>query len=222
MSRRKKGRAGRVLLALLLLVLVAAAAVLGGSVYVVWSARAEILSQAEAPPANLDCILVLGCGVHADGTPTPMLRSRMTRAVELYQAGWADKLLLSGDNSRADYNEVATMKTLALEEGVPEEDIVLDHAGFSTYDSLYRARDVFLVKRLVIVTQEYHLSRALYLADALGLEVSVRVKAAAGPDGVSLPDRVELTGPYSQELADFMAQELGIPAERQVWHERKN
>ena len=170
MSRRKKGRAGRVLRALLLLVLVAAAAVLGGSVYVVWSARAEILSQEEAPPANLDCILVLGCGVHADGTPTPMLRSRMTRAVELYQAGWADKLLLSGDNSRADYNEVATMKTLALEGGVPEEDIVLDHAGFSTYDSLYRAQDVFLVKRLVIVTQEYHLSRALYLADALGLE----------------------------------------------------
>ncbi|MDY3992721.1 MAG: ElyC/SanA/YdcF family protein [Evtepia sp.] len=171
MSRRKKGRAGRVLLALLLLVLVAAAAVLGGSVYVVWSARAEILSQEEAPPANLDCILVLGCGVHADGTPTPMLRSRMTRAVELYQAGWADKLLLSGDNSRADYNEVATMKTLALEGGVPEEDIVLDHAGFSTYDSLYRARDVFLAERIVIITQEYHLSRALYLANALGLEV---------------------------------------------------
>ena len=170
MSRRKKGRAGRVLLALLLLVLVAAAAVLGGSVYVVWSARAEILSQEEAPPANLDCFLVLGCGVHADGTPTPMLRSRMTRAVELYQAGWADKLLLSGDNSRADYNEVATMKTLALEGGVPEEDIVLDHAGFSTYDSLYRARDVFLAERIVIITQEYHLSRALYLADALGLE----------------------------------------------------
>lgn len=170
MSRRKKGRAGRVLLALLLLVLVAAAAVLGGSVYVVWSARAEILSQEEAPPANLDCILVLGCGVHADGTPTPMLRSRMTRAVELHQAGWADKLLLSGDNSRADYNEVATMKTLALEGGVPEEDIVLDHAGFSTYDSLYRARDVFLAERIVIITQEYHLSRALYLADALGLE----------------------------------------------------
>lgn len=170
MSRRKKGRAGRVLLALLLLVLVAAAAVLGGSVYVVWSARAGILSQEEAPPANLDGILVLGCGVHADGTPTPMLRSRMTRAVELYQAGWADKLLLSGDNSGADYNEVAAMKTLALEGGVPEEDIVLDHAGFSTYDSLYRARDVFLAERIVIITQEYHLSRALYLADALGLE----------------------------------------------------
>ncbi|MGM9578599.1 MAG: vancomycin high temperature exclusion protein [Evtepia sp.] len=170
MSRRKKGGAGRVLLALLLLLLAAAAAVLGGSAYVVWSARAEILSQEEAPPANLDCILVLGCGVHADGTPTPMLRSRMTRAVELYQAGWADKLLLSGDNSGADYNEVATMKALALEGGVPEEDIVLDHAGFSTYDSLYRARDVFLAERLVIVTQEYHLSRALYLADALGLE----------------------------------------------------
>lgn len=170
MSRRKKGRAGRVLLALLLLLLAAAAAVLGGSTYVVWSARAEILSQEEVPPANLDCILVLGCGVHADGTPTPMLRSRMTRAVELYQAGWADKLLLSGDNSGADYNEVATMKALALEGGVPEEDIVLDHAGFSTYDSLYRARDVFLAERLVIVTQEYHLSRALYLADALGLE----------------------------------------------------
>lgn len=166
----QKGGAGRVLLALLLLLLLAAAAVLGGSVYVVWSARAEILSQEEAPPASLDCILVLGCGVYADGTPTPMLRSRMTRAVELYQAGWADKLLLSGDNSREDYNEVAAMKTLALEGGVPEEDIVLDHAGFSTYDSLYRARDMFLAERIVIVTQEYHLSRALYLADALGLE----------------------------------------------------
>ena len=203
MSRRKKGRAGRVLLALLLLVLVAAAAVLGGSVYVVWSARAEILSQEEAPPANLDCILVLGCGVHADGTPTPMLRSRMTRAVELYQAGWADKLLLSGDNSRADYNEVATMKTLALEGGVPEEDIVLDHAGFSTYDSLYRARDVFLAGRIVIITQEYHLSRALYLADALGLEAWGVAAAPRNDAGQIMRDAREiLNGPFTVVTPD--------------------
>ncbi|MFR7689228.1 vancomycin high temperature exclusion protein, partial [Evtepia gabavorous] len=100
----------------------------------------------------------------------PMLSDRLTRGVELYQAGWADKLLMSGDNRSQDYNELATMHRVALEKGVPQADVVLDYAGLSTYDSLYRARDIFGVKKVVIVTQEYHMYRALYLARALGLE----------------------------------------------------
>lgn len=99
-----------------------------------------------------------------------MLNDRVTRGAQLYQAGWAKKVLLTGDNSSSHYNEVAVMDRLSQEQGVPAEDTVLDYAGLCTYDSLYRARDIFGVKKLVIVTQEYHLYRALYLAKALGLE----------------------------------------------------
>ena len=116
-----------------------------------------------------DCILILGAGVK-DGKPKPMLRDRLLTGIELYKSGAADKIIMSGDHGRADYDEVNVMRAFALEQGVRAEDIFLDHAGFSTYDSLYRARDVFLAERIVIITQEYHLSRALYLADALGLE----------------------------------------------------
>ena len=143
---------------------------LGVNGYVVLSTRDRVLSLAEGPPGEVDCILVLGCGVYADGSPTPMLYDRLARGVELYGAGWADVLLLSGDNRSADYNELATMDRVAQDLGAPGEAIVLDYAGLSTYDSLYRARDIFGVERLVIVTQDYHLSRALYLARALGLE----------------------------------------------------
>lgn len=143
---------------------------LGVNGYVVLSTRDRVLSLAEGPPGEVDCILVLGCGVYADGSPTPMLRDRLTRGVALYQAGWGDRLLLSGDNRSVYYNELATMYQVSRDLGAPGEAIVLDYAGLSTYDSLYRARDIFGVERLVIVTQDYHLSRALYLARALGLE----------------------------------------------------
>lgn len=165
-----KGRVRRVVLALLCLAVLGAALVLGISAYMTATTRDRILSPKDTPPEGLDCVLVLGCGVRPDGSPTPMLASRIGRAVELYEAGWGDKLLMSGDNSREDYNEVGTMTAEAVAQGVPQGDIVTDHAGFSTYDSLYRARDIFGAERVVIVTQEYHLSRALYLADALGLE----------------------------------------------------
>lgn len=143
---------------------------LGVNGYVVLSTRDRVLSLAEGPPGEVDCILVLGCGVYADGSPTPMLYDRLARGVELYGAGWADVLLLSGDNRSADYNELATMDRVAQDLGAPAEAITLDYAGLSTYDSLYRAREIFGVASLVIVTQDYHLSRALYLAEALGLE----------------------------------------------------
>lgn len=136
----------------------------------VLSTRDRVLTPGDTPPEGADCILVLGCGVYADGSPTPMLYDRLARGVELYGAGWADVLLLSGDNRSADYNELATMDRVAQDLGAPAEAITLDYAGLSTYDSLYRAREIFGVESLVIVTQDYHLSRALYLAEALGLE----------------------------------------------------
>ncbi len=160
----------KLLLSLLLVVLLIGAAVFGVSGYVVASTRDRFLSPEDAPPEDLDCILVLGCGVRPDGSPSNMLEDRLKTGVALYHAGWSDKLLLSGDNGQENYNEVGVMRRCALEAGVPEEDIVLDHAGFCTYDSVYRARDIFGAKRLVIVTQEYHLSRALYIARSLGLE----------------------------------------------------
>ena len=133
---------------------------LGLSGYVVLSTRDRVLTAGDTPPEGVDCILVLGCGVYADGSPTPMLYDRLARGVELYGAGWSDVLLLSGD----------TMDRVAQDLGAPAEAITLDYAGLSTYDSLYRAREIFGVTSLVIVTQDYHLSRALYLAEALGLE----------------------------------------------------
>ena len=186
MSRGKKWIL-RGLAVLGILCALGAALVFGLSGYVVLSTRQQFRTLEDTPPEAVDCILVLGCGVYADGTPTPMLSDRLTRGVELYQAGWADKLLMSGDNRSQDYNELATMHRVALEKGVPQADVVLDYAGLSTYDSLYRARDIFGVKKVVIVTQEYHMYRALYLARALGLEACRRAELPgadhAGPPG---------------------------------------
>lgn len=116
---------------------------------------------------NADCILVLGCGVKADGTPSDMLYDRIKRGVELYFAGVAPKLLMSGDHGQTDYDEVNVMKQYAIDFGVPSEDVFMDHAGFSTYESIYRAKKIFMADSIVIVTQEYHLYRALYIAEKL-------------------------------------------------------
>ena len=99
-----------------------------------------------------------------------MLADRLRRGIELYQSGAAPKLLMSGDHGQKDYNEVKAMKLEAMDEGIPSEDIFMDHAGFSTYESIFRARDVFAADKIIIVTQEYHLYRALHIANALGVE----------------------------------------------------
>ncbi len=114
-----------------------------------------------------DCILVLGAGVRTDGTPSPMLEDRLIIGCELYDG--RTPLLMSGDHTDA-YNEVGTMRTYAIAQGVPVEDIFLDHEGYSTYESLYRAKEKFGVKRMVIVSQGYHLHRALFIARELGIE----------------------------------------------------
>lgn len=119
---------------------------------------------------DVDCIIVLGCQVKSDGSLSHMLRDRLIRALELYDAGAAPKLLMSGDHGQKEYNEVGAMKKYATENGVPKENVFMDHAGFSTYETVYRAKEVFKAKRAIIVTQEYHLYRALYIAKRLGVD----------------------------------------------------
>ena len=119
---------------------------------------------------GVDCIIVLGCGVSASGDPSPMLEDRLKRGVALYEDGAAPKLLMSGDHGRENYNEVAVMKKYAVDAGVPAEDVFMDHAGFSTYETMYRAKEIFCAKKVIVVTQQYHLYRALYIARSLGLD----------------------------------------------------
>jgi len=114
--------------------------------------------------------IVFGAGLWRDGSPTPVLRDRVATAAELYFSGKVEKLLMSGDNSYVEYNEPQAMKDYALERGVPEEAIVLDYAGRRTYDTCYRAGDIFGVDSAILVTQSFHLPRALFLCNALGVK----------------------------------------------------
>ena len=118
-----------------------------------------------------DCILILGAGVK-DGKPKPMLRDRLLTGIELYKSGAAEKIIMSGDHGRADYDEVNVMRAFALEQGVRAEDIFLDHAGFSTYDSVYRAKNIFGAENIIIVSQKYHLYRALYISEKLDVKAA--------------------------------------------------
>ena len=145
--------------------------VLGSNAIVKDSTKNRILTAEEAAKlTNVDCILILGCGIREDGSPSAMLYDRLLRGIELYELGAAPKLLMSGDHGRDEYDEVHTMKSIAVNAGVKSEDVFMDHAGFSTYESMYRAKEIFQAKRIIIVTQKYHLYRALYIAKSLGLE----------------------------------------------------
>lgn len=157
-----------VFLTLCLLVTVYAVSI---NFYVLHSAKPYILSEEDASALeNVDCILVLGCRVWENGAPSDMLRDRLDGGIKLYKNGAAPKLLMSGDHGKQNYNEVGTMKQFAMNAGIASEDIFMDHAGFSTYESMYRTRDVFQAQKIIIVTQQYHLSRAVYIARALGLD----------------------------------------------------
>ncbi len=145
--------------------------VFGVNAYVKASVKDKILTVKEAADLeDIDCILVLGCLVREDGVPSDMLHDRLQRGVEIYELGGAPKLLMTGDHGRVNYNEVGTMKQFAIEEGIASSDVFMDHAGFSTYESMYRADEIFGVDKVIIVTQEYHLYRALYVAESFGME----------------------------------------------------
>lgn len=161
----------RICLVLLCLCLLAVGGVFGLDAIVKGTTKDQILTSEQAAQLqDVDCILVLGCGVHDDGSPSDMLHDRLRRGVELYELGTAPKLLMSGDHGREGYDEVDAMKTFAVEAGIASEDVFMDHAGFSTYESMYRAKEIFQAKKIVIVSQEYHLYRAIYIAEQLGME----------------------------------------------------
>ena len=166
-----KRKIKKLVIALLCLALLGVGAVFAVNDYVKHVGGAAILTAEQAAELDgIDCIIVLGCQVKANGVPSDMLRDRLTRGIELYTLGAAPKLLMSGDHGRVEYDEVGTMKQYAIDAGIPSTDIFKDHAGFSTYETVYRAKEVFDARRVIIVTQEYHLYRALYIAEKLGLE----------------------------------------------------
>ncbi len=146
-------------------------AVGGINTWVKHSAKEQLLAPEQATAeGDYDCIIVLGCLVKEDGMPSDMLRDRLERGVALYAEGAAPKILMSGDHGREDYDEVNAMKQYAMDAGVPSEDIFMDHAGFSTYETMYRAKEIFGAERVLVVTQEYHLYRAVYIAQQLGMQ----------------------------------------------------
>lgn len=122
---------------------------------------------AEAPKRRV--AIVFGAGLYRDGSPTPVLRDRVATAAKLYFSGKVEKIVMSGDNRFIYYNEPGAMKEFALELGVPEQDIVLDYAGRRTYDTCYRAREIFGVRDAILVTQGFHLPRAVYTCNLLGV-----------------------------------------------------
>jgi SanA protein len=146
----------------------AAAGLVLAAFYVEWRYRGRIVPPAGAPPAPV--ALVFGAGLERGGTPSPVLRQRLDAAVALYRRGTVKKLLVSGDNTDRYHDETLSMRRYVLALGLPEKDVVADHAGVSTYDSCFRARDVFRVRRAILVTQDFHLPRALYIANSLGIE----------------------------------------------------
>ena len=119
---------------------------------------------------NVDCILVLGSSVQPNGTLNRVVRERVDTALTLYESGVSQRLLMSGDHGKVNYDEVNAMKQYCVDKGVNPDVIFLDHAGFNTYDSIYRAKAIFGVQKMIIVSQEYHLSRAVYIANNLGIE----------------------------------------------------
>ena len=159
------------IIAAILVVLLALVAVVNRAV--VWEAsRSEIYdcNKEINIDKKYDCILVLGAGVRPDGTPSHMLEDRLRGAVALYEAGVSDVLLLSGDNSGEDYDEVSAMVRYCLEHGVPESAIVRDDIGFSTSESVYNTVRTLGYRDIIVVTQEYHLYRAMYMIKRMGAD----------------------------------------------------
>ncbi len=169
-TARRRRRIRRFFSAALAVVCIAVLLCAAINVAVIRLTRDRILTPDEAAACGADCILVLGAGLRPDGSPSLILSGRLELGVQVYEEGAAPKLVMSGDHGQENYNEVGTMKAFAVARGVPSEDVFMDHAGFSTYESLWRVKNVFGAQRVLIVSQTYHLYRALYIARTLGLE----------------------------------------------------
>ena len=140
------------------------------NLYVIHTGGKRIYSVKAVRGSHADCILVLGAGLKPDGSPSDMLRDRLSFACDLWQEGVSDTVLISGDRASESYDEVTAMKNYLLAHGVPEEAIVEDPMGYSTSESLIRAKEVYGYENIVVVTQRYHLYRALYVAEKIGLD----------------------------------------------------
>lgn len=167
--------------------------------YVVFSSKNKIIMEEDYDSLkDIDCILVLGAGAWGN-SPSPLLGDRLDKGIELYEKNISSKILMSGDHGQIEYDEVNVMKNYALEKNIPSSDIFMDHAGFSTYESMYRAKEIFKVKKLIIVTQEYHLYRSIYIAEKLGLE-SIGVSA----------EKIKYSGDTYREIREVLARNKDV------------
>ncbi len=172
-KKKEKGRKHmlvKIVIAIILIAVVLILCVEGINMYMIRTVSKNIISLEEAENMEADCAIVLGAGIRKDGTPTWMLEDRIIIGDKLYQENAVKKIIMSGDHGRKEHDEVNSMKNYAMKEGIPSDDIFMDHAGFETYDSIYRAKEIFGAKKVIIVTQKYHLYRALYIAKSIGLE----------------------------------------------------
>ena len=144
----------KILLYILAIIIILIIAILGINTYVKISTKKQIITDNEySSIKDIDCIIILGAGIWGD-KPSPMLEDRLNEGIALYKNGVAKKLIMSGDHGRKEYDEVNVMKEYAIKNGVPSEDIFMDHAGFSSYESIYRAKEVFEANKIIIVTQK--------------------------------------------------------------------
>ena len=194
MKNELKKWVGKCVKIVVILALVGALSVAGINLLVCETVKKQILTQEQAASLDADCIIVFGCQVRSDGTPSHMLEDRLKRGVALYELGAAPKLLMSGDHGTKGYDEVNTMKGYAFDAGIPSEDIFMDHAGFSTYETIYRAKEIFGAKKVILVTQQYHLYRAMYIAETMGLQVY----------GVAADYR-SYSGQFSRDIREVLA-----------------
>ena len=186
----------KVIIFLIIFVIVIVAIAFGINFYVKSSVKSQIITEKEAENlSDVDCILILGAGVWGD-KPSPMLEDRLLEGINLYNNNVSEKIIMSGDHGKEDYDEVNIMKEYAIQKGIPSENIFMDHAGFSTYESIYRAKEIFGAKKMVIVTQKYHLYRALYIANKLGVEAY----------GVNSDPR-KYVGETSREIREILARD---------------
>lgn len=168
MKPEQKIKLKRIIITAALLTAFFAAVLLISNLIIIKDSQASIVQSINAVP-QAPVAIILGSYVRKGNIAPPIMEDRLDTGIELYRMGKVKKLLLTGDSRRINYDEVNTMRKYVLAKGIPAQDVFLDHEGFCTYDSIYRARDVFEVKNAIIVTQKFHLARALYTARLLGI-----------------------------------------------------
>lgn len=180
----------RVIKYLLIIILIGIIYIFAINAYVVIKTKNNIIETVET---KYEAIVVLGCAVWGN-KPSPMLQDRLDTAIKLYEEGAAPKIIMSGDHTRENHDEVNIMKNYAVSKGVPSEDVFMDHAGISTYDSIYRVKYIFNLENILIVTQKYHLFRSLYISQKF------EIKA----DGISANPRKYTNATY-REIREVLA-----------------